>query len=76
MNKDFMKLVVIANVIAIPVAYILLTKWLEKYDYKTAVNLWPFALAIFASVFIAVLTVSLQTFKIAKANAVDALKYE
>ncbi len=76
LNKDFMKLVVIANVIAIPVAYILLTKWLEKYDYKTAVNLWPFAFAIFASVFIAVLTVSLQTFKIAKANAVDALKYE
>ncbi|MEJ5995780.1 ABC transporter permease [Pedobacter sp. Du54] len=76
LNKDFLKLVVISNVIAIPVAYILVTNWLQKYDYKTAISFWPFILAILASVFIAVLTVSLQTFKVAKANAIDALKYE
>lgn len=76
LNKDFMKLVIISNVIAIPVAYIIVTRWLQKYDYKTEITLWPFVLAVLASVFIAVLTVSLQTFKVAKANAVDALKYE
>ncbi|NTE05652.1 FtsX-like permease family protein [Agrobacterium tumefaciens] len=76
LNKDFMKLVIISNIIAIPVAYILVSKWLEKYDYKIAINPWPFVLALLASVIIAVLTVSLQTFKVAKANAVDALKYE
>lgn len=76
LNKDFMKLVLIANAIAVPIAYILLAQWLQKYDYKTALGFWPFALAIFASVFIAVVTVSLQLFKVAKANAVQALKYE
>ncbi|KQR70360.1 ABC transporter permease [Pedobacter sp. Leaf176] len=76
LNKDFMKLVIISNLIAIPVAYILVSKWLEKYDYKITINLWPFVLALFTSIIIALLTVSLQTFKVAKANAVDALKYE
>ncbi len=76
LNKDFMKLVIISNVIAIPVAYFLVNHWLQKYDYKIAINPWPFALALLASVIIAILTVSLQTFKVAKANAVDALKYE
>lgn len=76
LNKDFMKLVIISNVIAIPVAYILVAKWLEKYDYKITINPWPFLLALLTSVIIAILTVSLQTFKVAKANAVDALKYE
>jgi len=76
LNKDFMKLVVISNIIAIPVAYILISKWLEKYDYKISINPWPFVWALLASVIIAALTVSMQTFKVAKANAVDALKYE
>ncbi|KQM78586.1 hypothetical protein ASE74_13890 [Pedobacter sp. Leaf216] len=76
LNKDFMKLVIISNVIAIPVAYVLVAKWLEKYDYKISINPWPFLLALLTSVIIAILTVSLQTFKVAKANAVDALKYE
>lgn len=76
LNKDFMKLVIISNVIAIPVAYVLVTKWLEKYDYKISINPWPFVLALFTSIIIAVLTVSLQTFKVAKASPVDALKYE
>ena len=76
LNKDFMKLVVIANLIAIPVAYILVAKWLEKYDYKISINPWPFLLALLTSIVIALITVSLQTFKVAKANAVDALKYE
>ncbi|MNR09065.1 FtsX-like permease family protein [compost metagenome] len=76
LNKDFMKLVVIANLIAIPVAYILVAKWLEKYDYKISINPWPFLLALLTSVLIALITVSMQTFKVSKANAVDALKYE
>ncbi|WP_199117540.1 ABC transporter permease [Pedobacter sp. ASV28] len=76
LNKDFLKLVVISNIIAMPIAYILVNNWLQKYDYKTDINYLPFLLAIVASLCIAVLTVSLQTFKVAKANAIDALKYE
>ncbi|MCY1514404.1 acidobacterial duplicated orphan permease [compost metagenome] len=76
LNKDFLKLVLISNVIAIPIAYIIVSKWLQKYDFKTDINYLPFLLAIGLSMLIAVLTVSLQTFKVAKANPIDALKYE
>ncbi|MEJ2904772.1 ABC transporter permease [Pedobacter panaciterrae] len=76
LNKDFIKLVILSNMIAIPAAYIIAVRWLQKYDYKVAMTAWPFLIALFLSVFIAILTVSFQTVKVAKANAVDALKYE
>lgn len=76
LNKDFIKLVIISNLISIPVAYILAVKWLQKYDYKIEISYWPFLTALILSVLIAILSVSLQTFKVAKANPVDALKYE
>lgn len=76
LNKDFIKLVIISNVIAFPVAFILATNWLKSYDYKISIAAWPFIMAATMSLAIALLTVSLQSFKVAKANAVDALKYE
>ncbi|MBG6233838.1 ABC-type antimicrobial peptide transport system permease subunit [Pedobacter sp. CAN_A7] len=76
LNKDFIKLVLISNVIAIPVAYILLTNWLKTYDYKVSMGLWPYFMAAGISLTIAVFTISMQSFKVAKANPVDALKYE
>jgi putative ABC transport system permease protein len=76
LNKDFIKLVLVANVIAIPIAYILLTNWLKTYDYKVSTGMWPYLLASGISLTIAILTISMQSFKVAKANPVDALKYE
>ncbi|MBB2147565.1 ABC transporter permease [Pedobacter gandavensis] len=76
LNKDFLKLVLISNVIAIPLAYLLISNWLQGYDYRITLNVWPFLSAFVLSIGIAVLSVSLQLFKISKANAVDALKYE
>jgi putative ABC transport system permease protein len=76
LNKDFIKLVLLSNVIAIPIAYILLTNWLKTYDYKVSMGLWPYIMAAAISLTIAVLTISMQSFKVAKANPVDALKYE
>lgn len=76
LNKDFIKLVLISNLISIPVAYILAFKWLQKYDYKIEISYWPFLTALLLSVLIAILSVSLQTFKVARANPADALKYE
>ncbi|WP_214226944.1 ABC transporter permease [Pedobacter sp. B4-66] len=76
LNKDFIKLVILSNMIAIPAAYVIAVKWLQKYDYKVGMTAWPFLIALFLSVFIAVITVSFQTVKVAKANAIDALKYE
>lgn len=76
LNKDFIKLVLVANLIAFPVAYILASRWLQKYDYRIEMSIWPFILAALLSLLIALLTVSLQSFKVARANPVDALKYE
>jgi putative ABC transport system permease protein len=76
LNKDFIKLVAIANVIAFPLAYIIINKWLSGYEYRISISALPFIVAIALSVIIAVLTVSIQSVKVAKANPVDALKYE
>lgn len=76
LNKDFIKLVAIANVIAFPLAYIIINKWLSAYEYRISISALPFIIAIGLSVLIAVLTVSVQSLKVAKANPVDALKYE
>jgi ABC-type antimicrobial peptide transport system permease subunit len=76
LNRDFIKLVILSNMIAIPVAFIIVTNWLRKYDFKVDLTAWPFIAALVLSILIAVLTVSFQTLKVARANAVDALKYE
>jgi len=76
LNKDFIKLVAIANVIAFPLAYIIINKWLSAYEFRIEISVLPFAIAIALSLIIAILTVSVQSVKVAKANPVDALKYE
>lgn len=76
LNKDFIKLVAISNVIAFPIAYIIISKWLSAYEYRISISFIPFLIAIALSVIIAALTVSMQSIKVAKANPVDALKYE
>jgi putative ABC transport system permease protein len=76
LNKDFIKLVAIANVIAFPLAYVIINQWLSAFEYRVAISFLPFVLAIVISVLIAILTVSIQSIKVAKANPVDALKYE
>jgi putative ABC transport system permease protein len=76
LNKDFIKLVAISNVVAFPIAYIVINKWLSTFEYRVPISFLPFALAIVVSILIAVLTVSVQSIKVAKANPIDALKYE
>jgi putative ABC transport system permease protein len=76
LNKDFIKLVVIADLIAFPVSYLIITKWLSAYSFRVSVSVLPFAVALLLSLIIAIITVSVQSVKVAKANPVDALKYE
>jgi len=76
LNKDFVKLVGIANLIAFPLAYLIINKWLSAYEYRIAISALPFVIAGSLSILIAILTVSIQSIKVAKANAIDALKYE
>ncbi|WP_214225475.1 ABC transporter permease [Pedobacter sp. B4-66] len=76
LNKDFIKLVAVANLIAFPLAYIIINHWLSAYSFRVAISILPFAIAVALSFLIAILTVSIQSVKVAKANPVDALKYE
>jgi ABC-type antimicrobial peptide transport system permease subunit len=76
LNKDFIKLVAIANLIAFPLAYIIINHWLSAYSFRVAISVLPFAVAVGLSFLIAILTVSIQSVKVAKSNPVDALKYE
>ncbi len=76
LNMGFVKMVIIANVIACPAAYLLAKKWLDTFAYRIDISLIPFIAAAAISIVITLLTVSLQAGKAVKANPVEALKYE
>lgn len=76
LNRDFVKWVGIAFVIATPIAYYAMNKWLENFAYKTELSWWIFALAGMVALGIALLTVSWQSWKAATRNPVEALRYE
>ncbi len=75
-RSDFAKWVAIAFVIAVPIAYYAMNKWLENFAYKTALSWWIFALAGLLALGIALLTVSWQSWKAAARNPLESLRYE
>ncbi|MCY1719262.1 ABC transporter permease [Prolixibacteraceae bacterium Z1-6] len=76
LNQNFIKWVVIAFVIATPIAYYAMNKWLENFAYKTSLSWWIFAVAGLLALGIALLTVSWQSWRAATRNPVEALRYE
>jgi len=76
LNKDFIKLVLISSVIAIPSAVFLMNSWLQNFAYKIDIQWWVFAGSGFISLLIALLTVSYQAIKAALMNPVRSLKSE
>lgn len=76
LSFSFVKLVLIAIVVASPVAWYFLNKWLQNFPYPITISWWMFALAGFMAVFIALLTVSLEAIKAAIANPVKSLRSE
>jgi putative ABC transport system permease protein len=76
LSKDFLKLVIIAMVVAIPVAWLVAEKWLENYPYRISLSWWIFVLAGILVVIIALATVSFQAIKAAVANPVESLRTE
>ena len=76
LNKDFVKWVAVAFIIATPTAWYAMHKWLENFAYKTELSWWIFALAGILALGIALLTVSWQSWKAATRNPVEALRYE
>ncbi len=76
LNRDFIKWVGFSFVIAAPLAWLALSKWLENFAYKTELSWWIFVLAGLLALVIALLTVSWQSWKAATRNPVEALRYE
>ncbi|MGV8947600.1 MAG: ABC transporter permease [Lutibacter sp.] len=76
LNKDFIKWVGLAFIIAVPISWFVMSKWLESFSYKTTMSWWIFALSGIIAFTIAVLTVSWQSFKAANSNPVQALRNE
>jgi putative ABC transport system permease protein len=76
LSKDFLKLVLIAFVIAVPVAWYAMHQWLQDFAYKIDISWWIFALAGISAIVIALLTVSFQAIKAALANPVKSLRSE
>ena len=76
LSKDFIKLVFIASLIAMPAGYWVMNRWLENFAYRTTIGFGTFALTGVLALTIAWLTISLQSLKAALANPVEALRYE
>jgi putative ABC transport system permease protein len=76
LTSEFVKWVLIANVIAWPVAYFVMNRWLQNFAYKVDMGLTTFALSGVLALVIALITVGLHTLKAATANPVRALRYE
>ena len=74
--KDFVKLVVIAILIATPIAWYVMNKWLQDFAYKINISWTVFAVAGLLAVIIALLTISFQSIKAALANPVESLRTE
>ena len=73
---DFIKLILIANVIAWPFAWFVMNNWLENFAYRISLEPWLFALVAVVSTIIAIATVSFQAVRAAVANPVESLRYE
>ncbi|AXT54506.1 ABC transporter permease [Aquimarina sp. MMG015] len=76
LSKDFLKLVCIAIVLATPLAWLVMSNWLQEYAYRIEINWVVFIIAGFVAIIIALATVSFQAFKAAIANPVSSLKTE
>jgi putative ABC transport system permease protein len=76
LTREFLLLVIIANVIAWPIAYFTMHLWLQNFAYRIPISIWVFILAVTAALGIAIITISTQTLRAALSNPVDSLRYE
>lgn len=76
LSRDFLKLVLIANLIAWPVAYLTMNKWLQNFAYHIGLSWWIFVLSGVLALMIALATVGYQAIRAATANPVESLRYE
>jgi putative ABC transport system permease protein len=76
LSTDFMKLVFLAFLIAVPIAWWAVYKWMQEFVYKTEMSWWVFAVSGFSLLFLALLTLSIRTIETAMANPVKSLRNE
>jgi putative ABC transport system permease protein len=76
LSKDFLKLVLIANLIAVPVVWLVMDKWLNTFAFRMDISGWIFIIAACSTTLIALVTVSYQSISAAMANPVRSLRYE
>jgi len=76
LSKDFIKLVIIAFIIASPIAWLIMNRWLQDFAYRTDISAWVFVAAAVLSLLIAFFTISMQSMKSALANPVKSLRTE
>ena len=76
LSRDFLKLVIIAFLIASPIAWFTMSNWLQSYTYRVSIDWWVFALALLLSVAIALLTISFQSIRAAMTNPAKSLRSE
>ncbi len=75
-TKEFLVLIITANVIAVPVSYFVLTEWLQNFAYRTNIGIGIFLIAAVITLLIAFIAMSFQAIKAATANPVESLRYE
>ena len=76
LSKDFLKLVLIAFIIASPIAWYVMNRWLQEFAYRISISVWVFAITAFLAAVITLLTVSFQALRSARANPVKSLRSE
>ncbi len=76
LSKEFAKWVVLANVMAWPIAYYVLARWLSNFAYRVGLEIWVFMASGLIALLIALITVSTKALKVAVANPADSLRYE
>jgi len=75
-SRDFTILVLLANVIAFPIAWYAMNCWLQNFPYRTIISIWDFLISGIIALAIAIITVSYYIIKAANANPVKSLRYE
>jgi putative ABC transport system permease protein len=76
LSKDFIKLIVIASIIAFPLAWYVMNQWLQEFSYRIGISWWIFVVAGGASLVVALVTISIQAIKAALANPIKSLRTE
>jgi len=76
LNSELLKWVLLAYVLACPVAWLVMKRWLQDFAYRTEISWWIFVLAGMAAILISILTITLQIYRVARQNPVNALRYE